>query len=207
MDVDPGLRAGVAEEGGQLRRVADVLVPGPAFGVAQDHMGAGHVTGVEPQVLGAGDGEGQPVVLARAAPHQHRQPARGQIVERASAGRRLPRPLRRTTRGRVQLGDVAGRQRRGLARERRLPLLARVGSPGLDLASRPLQPARLLEQPVGVRGAAEPGIDADPQHAIGVVGIAYAHLPLRVRDGCRGGEERLGLTAQLVRRRKAGEIV
>jgi hypothetical protein len=41
VDVGLGLVAGVAEEGRQLRGLAQVLGRGPPFGIAQDHVGAG----------------------------------------------------------------------------------------------------------------------------------------------------------------------
>src|SRR3989442_60032 len=64
----------------------------------------------------------------------------------------------------------------GLARERELQLLTRICSPGVDLPPRPLQAARLLEEPVRVGRKAQARIDADPYVPAGVVWIGQHNV-------------------------------
>ena len=70
VNVDPRVSPGVAEERRHLGRLALVLGAGATLVVAKDDVGPGDVAGVEPEILGSRDGEGQVVVLPRSAADQ-----------------------------------------------------------------------------------------------------------------------------------------
>ena len=158
------LRPRLAEEGRDLRGLAEVLGPRPALVVRDDHVGARHVAGVKPQVVGPSHREGEVVVLLRAPAHEEGEPARGQVVPR-TAGLAAPRarvvalpgsPRRAGRPGHERRGGASSRARSAASRERVSP------EPPLDLVAGPLDPPRLREDPVGVRGSGEPRIDRHP---------------------------------------------
>lgn len=73
--VHPSLAPRAAEVGGDLGRLPEVEGVGPSLVVAEDHMGSGHVSRMEPVILGARHAEGELVVLPRTPPDEQGQTA------------------------------------------------------------------------------------------------------------------------------------
>ena len=169
VDVDLRLAARLAEKGGDLRRLAQVLRPRAPFVVAEDHVRAWHVAGVEPKVFGPGHLEGQVVVLARVAADEQRHPTPRQVVQGAGrvravrVARTLPRP--------GQIAPVTGVENERLAMPRRGELRARLAQPEVDLVARPLDASGLLEHPLGVGEAPEARVEVDGEEAPGLPGV------------------------------------
>src|SRR5207253_7777021 len=92
--------------------------------------------------------------------------------------------------------EVAGGERLRFSRSRRLQGAKRLRPAGVDLAPGPLQPARLLEEPVRVGGKAQTRIDANAEPLRRIVGIGQVDLGPTRRGDRRAGEQRLALPSQ-----------